>query len=134
MGVLESLSNQCPLCRATVAVEPTNPDGDMPCPHCHALLAFLRTSGGFRYHDATAVGPVRERILAIVSAKFDVTCDQLTGLTTFEDLGADSLDVAEVIMELEQAFDLNIDDEEANHLKSMNDVIDYILQRKRLDT
>lgn len=123
------VSNQCPLCRSTLAGESPTADGELPCPGCGGRLWLLNTTAGRRYHQAERVGPIRERVIDVVEGKFPEARGHLTGTTTFEDLGADSLDVAEVIMEIEQEFDLTIDDEEANHLRCINDLIDYILWR-----
>lgn len=125
------VSDQCPLCRSAVTSDPSTADGALPCPKCGGQLWLLHTSAGMRYHEADAVGPVRERVVDVIERKFAVTRDKLTGSVTFQDLGADSLDVAEVIMELEQEFELTIDDEEVNHLRSINDLVDYILWRQR---
>lgn len=125
------VSNQCPLCRSTIAGDSSTADGALTCPKCGGRLCLLHTTAGLRYHEADTVAPVRERVVDVIERKFAVPRDQLTGAVTFQDLGADSLDVAEVIMELEQEFDLTIDDEEVNHLRCINDLVDYILWRRR---
>ena len=43
-----------------------------------------------------------------------------------EDLGADSLDTVELVMEMEEEFDIEIPDEDANDLRTVQDVIDYL--------
>ena len=48
-----------------------------------------------------------------------------------EDLGADSLDTVELIMALEEEFDIEIPDEEAEKIKTVNDVIQYIATHKK---
>ncbi|MEJ5369831.1 MAG: acyl carrier protein [Bryobacteraceae bacterium] len=50
--------------------------------------------------------------------------------TITEDLGADSLDTVELIMVLEEAFDIDIPDSDAEKIKTVKDVIDYIEARK----
>ena len=52
--------------------------------------------------------------------------EQITTETRFEDLNADSLDVVEVIMALEQEFDLEIPDEEVEQIKNIGAVVEYI--------
>ncbi|WP_017727274.1 acyl carrier protein [Halalkalibacterium ligniniphilum] len=47
-----------------------------------------------------------------------------------DDLGADSLDVVELVMELEDEFDLEISDEEAEKISTVADVVDYINSRQ----
>ncbi|MCZ6786943.1 MAG: acyl carrier protein, partial [Planctomycetota bacterium] len=53
--------------------------------------------------------------------------DKITAETTFiNDLGADSLDTVELVMEFEDEFDLNIPDEDAEKIQSVGDAIKYI--------
>lgn len=129
--VPEGVSNQCPLCRKSIDGQPATPSGDLACPHCGGALWFVRTGAGLRYHDAKVAAPVRDCILDAVSRKFELARDALTGVETFADLGADSLDVAELIMELEEDFNVTIADEEVNHLATLGDLIDYVLQLKK---
>jgi len=46
-----------------------------------------------------------------------------------EDLGADSLDTVELVMEMEEEFDIEIPDEDANELRTVQDVVDYLEER-----
>jgi len=56
-----------------------------------------------------------------------VSKDQITPETSFiNDLGADSLDTVELVMELEEEFDITIPDEEAEKIQSVGQAIDYI--------
>jgi acyl carrier protein len=56
-----------------------------------------------------------------------VNRDQLTPKTSFiNDLGADSLDQVELVMEFEEKFDLNIPDEEAEKIQTVGNAIEYI--------
>jgi len=50
----------------------------------------------------------------------------LTAETTFEEIDADSLDIVELVMALEEEFDLEISDQEIENIKSVGDVIKYI--------
>ena len=43
-----------------------------------------------------------------------------------EDVGADSIDMVDIIMKIEEDFDIQIDDEKAEHLKNISDVIEYV--------
>ena len=57
--------------------------------------------------------------------------EQITKETSFiNDLGADSLDTVELIMEFEDAFDMNIPDEEAEKIRTVGDAIKYIEEHK----
>jgi len=70
---------------------------------------------------------VLEKIKEIVSEQLDVSQDEITPESSFvDDLGADSLDLTELIMAMEDEFDLEIDDEEAQKLRTVQDAIKYI--------
>ncbi|ADH99219.1 acyl carrier protein [Salisediminibacterium selenitireducens] len=70
---------------------------------------------------------VHERIAKIVSERLGVDESEVKKEATFkDDLGADSLDVVELVMELEDEFELEISDEDAEKIASVGDVIDYI--------
>lgn len=70
---------------------------------------------------------VNERIFKIVSERLGVDESEVKKEATFkEDLGADSLDVVELVMELEDEFDLEISDEDAEKITTVGDVINYI--------
>jgi acyl carrier protein len=77
--------------------------------------------GGF------AVPSVEERVIQIVCDNLGVNKEQVTRKTSFiEDVGADSLDIVELIMELEEEFEINIPDEQAEKIKTVGEAIDYI--------
>lgn len=68
-----------------------------------------------------------EKIKAIVMDQLAITDeDMITPNTTLEDLGADSLDMVEVIMAIEDEFDVQIKDEDLETLKTVSDLINYI--------
>jgi acyl carrier protein len=70
---------------------------------------------------------VDERVIEIVSENLGVNKDQITRNTSFmEDVGADSLDIVELIMELEEEFEITIPDEQAEKIKTVGEAIDYI--------
>lgn len=70
---------------------------------------------------------VQERVFDIVAEQLGVNRDQLTRETSFiNDLGADSLDTVELVMELEEEFDVNIPEEEAEKIQTVGQAIDYI--------
>ena len=70
---------------------------------------------------------IAETVMEIVSEQMGVSRDQLTPETAFiNDLGADSLDVVELMMELEEKFDLAIPDEEAEKILTLGEAITYI--------
>lgn len=70
---------------------------------------------------------VEERVKKIVAEQLSVGEDQVTGEASFvDDLGADSLDTVELVMALEEEFELDIPDEEAEKIVSVQDAINYI--------
>ena len=74
-----------------------------------------------------AVPSVEERVIELVSENLGVNKEQVTRKTSFiEDLGADSLDIVELIMELEEEFEINIPDDQAEKIKTVGEAIDYI--------
>ena len=72
-----------------------------------------------------------EEIKAIIVKHLKIDPAKITDTTNLqEDLGADSLDLVEIIMELENKFGIEIPDEDIFGLKTMNDVIAYIEKKK----
>lgn len=70
---------------------------------------------------------VFEKIQAIVSSQFDVDKATVTMDTNIEDdLGADSLDVVDMLMSLEDEFDVEIPDEEIENIRSVGELVAYI--------
>ncbi len=68
------------------------------------------------------------KIKTIVADKLSISEDQVTEEASFiDDLGADSLDTVELVMALEDEFDLDIPDEDAEKLITVGKAIDYVL-------
>ena len=68
-----------------------------------------------------------DKIKSIVAEQLGVDEDQVTEDASFvDDLGADSLDTVELIMALEEEFDVEIPDEDAQKIKTVKDVMEYI--------
>ena len=71
---------------------------------------------------------VEQRVKEIIVEQLGVNADQVTPDAKFiEDLGADSLDTVELVMALEEAFDLEIPDEQAEKIKTVGDSVSYII-------
>ena len=69
----------------------------------------------------------RDRVVDIVCEQMGTTRDKITDETSFvSDLGADSLDTVELVMEFEDEFDLNIPDEDAEKIQTVGDAVNYI--------
>lgn len=70
---------------------------------------------------------IDERVKQIVAEQLGVDEDQVTESASFmDDLGADSLDTVELVMALEEEFDIEISDEDAEKIQTVKDAIDYI--------
>ena len=73
---------------------------------------------------------VQERVVELVSKQMGVSTSQITPQTSFiNDLGADSLDTVELVMEFEDAFDMNIPDEDAEKIQTVGNAVSYIEER-----
>ena len=66
------------------------------------------------------------KVKALISEQLDIDEKQITRETTFEDIDADSLDVVELVMALEEEFNLEIADEEGEKIQAVGDVVGYI--------
>ena len=72
-----------------------------------------------------------QKIAKIVVDKLDVPIEKVTENAKFiDDLGADSLDTVELIMQFEEDFDIDIPDEDAEKILSVNDALEY-MQKNR---
>jgi acyl carrier protein len=70
---------------------------------------------------------ISERVKAIIVEQLGVSLEEVTPQASFiEDLGADSLDIVELIMALEEEYDMEIPDEEAEKIQTVDDVTKYI--------
>ncbi len=74
---------------------------------------------------------VLEKIREIVVEELGVNADKVTENARFiEDLGADSIGVMELVMKMEDAFDIQIPDQDIEKIRTVGDAIDYILSKK----
>ena len=70
---------------------------------------------------------VGERVISIVADQLGVEKEKVTPETSFiNDLGADSLDTVELVMELEEEFDITIPDDAAEKIQTVGQAIDFI--------
>ena len=70
---------------------------------------------------------VLEKVKVILAEQFDVDEDSLTNDTDLQDdLGADSLDVVDLLMSIEDEFDIEIPDEEIEHIRTVGELVNYI--------
>lgn len=70
---------------------------------------------------------VFEKIRDIVANQFDIKPEEISMQTSFrDDLNADSLDLMELIMNLEDEFELEVEDEDVEEINTMENAVDYI--------
>jgi acyl carrier protein len=70
---------------------------------------------------------LKEKVIKLVMEQLDVTREQcLLEASFIDDLGADSLDIVELLMEMEEAFGVEIADEELEKIRTIKDVIDFL--------
>ena len=76
--------------------------------------------------------PVEQRVREIVAEQLERDVNEVVSTASLiDDLGADSLDVVELVMKMEEEFGIEIPDEEAEKIKTVNDVIQYITTHKK---
>lgn len=68
-----------------------------------------------------------EQIRSVIAAQLSIEEDEISLETSFEDLGVDSLDLFQIIIELEEKFGVQIEDAES--IKTVEDAVNYIQQR-----
>jgi acyl carrier protein len=74
---------------------------------------------------------VEQQVKAIVAEQLGVKAEQVTNAASFvDDLGADSLDTVELVMALEEEFEIEIPDEDAEKITTVQQAIDYISERR----
>ena len=72
---------------------------------------------------------IEKRVKEIVAEQLGVDESQVTNEASFmDDLGADSLDTVELVMALEEEFDIEISDENAEKIQTVQDAVDYITE------
>ena len=70
---------------------------------------------------------LEEKVVGIIMEQLDVTREECVPEASFlDDLGADSLDLVELIMEMEETFSVQIADNELQQIRSIKDVLDYL--------
>jgi acyl carrier protein len=114
----EGEPNRCFLCGSVISIEPSVPPGDAPCPNCGQLVWFaIQKLGNER-------APL---LLQILREHLGMDLNSLSrGSRFLEDIGADSLDMVELVMALEEEFDLTIPDAEAERIRTVGEAIEAI--------
>lgn len=66
------------------------------------------------------------KVVGIIAEKLSMSQENITAESTFKDLGADSLDIVEIIMSFEETFGIEIKDEDAEKIKTVGHAVDLI--------
>ena len=67
-----------------------------------------------------------DKVKEIISEQLGMSEDEITLQTSFEELGADSLDLFQIISELEEAFDIEFANDDAENIKTVEDAVKYV--------
>ena len=102
----EGEPQRCPICDELANVDPSYPGGDACCPRCGSLLWW------FRDRLAGKAGVPPELILSTASLR---------------EMSLDSLDVVELVMELEEEFNVVMPDDAAERIDTVNDAVRFLL-------
>lgn len=79
-----------------------------------------------------ATTSIEAKVKSIIADQLGVGEDEIKPESSFiEDLGADSLDIVELVMAMEEEFEVEIPDDEAENIKSVGDAINYINNHKK---
>ena len=92
---------------------------------------FFETQEVKPTEDQPLMSTVEQQVKAIVAEQLGVKQEQVTNDASFvDDLGADSLDTVELVMALEEEFEIEIPDEDAEKITTVHQAIDYINERR----
>jgi acyl carrier protein len=75
---------------------------------------------GFEQSDTSS------KVIDLIAGELNVNKQEIRQESTFNDMGADSLDMVEIIMKLEEQFGIEISDDQAERLKTVKDVVTYV--------
>ena len=102
---------------------------------CHAVLGNglgFSTRTNTNRTNFMAEKSIEEKVKDIIVEQLGVNPEQVTPQASFiEDLGADSLDIVELVMAFEEEFSVEVPDEDAEKLQTVGDVIKYIEERAK---
>lgn len=133
----EGQSNFCPVCKSHVRIEPsiTLVDArccDAPCPNCGTLLWFICNDAGPRLYRADEIESIAKRVARAFGNIIGASEGDIAGSNSFlDDLGADSLDTVELMMELETQYGIRIAEDDARRLTTVRDAIAYLQSHVR---
>ena len=73
-----------------------------------------------------------DRIVKLIVQELKVDHERVNETVTFAELGADSLDMVQIIMKLEETFGIEINDQDAERMTTLRDVVDYVQERRTI--
>ncbi len=109
----EGYPSHCPMCGRETALEFSSVTDDATCPHCGCLL--------WKAND------ILLKLQAYVKERTDIA---VTGQTSLDSVADESLEIVELLMALEDEFDLDIPNEDYDQLRTIADLIRYIERRQ----
>lgn len=113
----EGFPSLCPLCGTSVNIEYSEPAGDAPCPNCGCLL----------WASADLVKSMTKISLDLLgTTPYAITVD-----SRFADLNADSLDLVELVMKIEDEYDIQIPDDDFEKIQTIGDAVRYISVKRK---
>jgi acyl carrier protein len=128
----EGLPGSCPLCEAEVRVEVSAFTGDVICPRCRCWLCFVWIPPELRFYPGVDVTPAkRKQVARLLSRVFGTPAARVDAMGSPElwrELGGDSLDMVELVMELEEEGELVLPEDVAERIHSAADLIDTIIR------
>src|SRR5262245_52647580 len=99
-------------------------------PDCPAAAGTYPRATNTNRTNFMAEKPIEEKVKDIIVEQLGVNPEQVTPQASFiEDLGADSLDIVELVMAFEEEFGVEVPDEDAEKLQTVGDVIKYIEEK-----
>ena len=115
----EGFPSRCPLCGVATNIEFSDPGKDAPCPGCGCLL----------WRSAQLL----QRLQSSLAEQLGMWPDEIDAETSLfiNDLGSDSLDAVELVMEWEEDFDLAIPDADTEQIRTVGDAVRYLERREQ---
>jgi len=110
----EGMPSKCSLCGANVNIEFSSPANDVPCPSCGHLL----------WASDQMLQTITQRFENVLSTSHS----EINTTSTFSDIGATSLEVVELVLDLEEEFEIDIPVPEADRIKNVGDIVRSILK------
>lgn len=114
----EGLPSHCVLCGKDFQLEFSNPRNDATCPNCGHLIILS--------------ADVFNRLESILGRRQGALTDKIRPSQDLSSVGNDSLETVEFVMELEEEFELSISEHDVVRIRTIGDVVRYILDQRRL--